>query len=308
MRNFLKPAAIAALNLSLFAIPGQAAVISADSAVLFELPGESRTVISGPSGPGLSAASYTSPTGSAASSGFGHADYGALHASAAAIINAGSAGGTTEVRGQSGALWLDQVTISSATLTGAAFARVSFSLMGSLSSVSDLPPGGAMANASAIALVRVNGASVFRAKGQLVSENGVITLNELAVEGQLNGAFFELDPGSSLSGSYTFDIPFTFGTSFQLFGTLNTLTQTVASTGRSASAHSNFGSSAYWGGISAVHLADGTILNGYDIGSDSGTDWGDAYISNLSTVPAPAAIWLLGSGLGGMTWLRRRKA
>ena len=104
MRNFLKPAAIAALNLSLFAIPGQAAVISADSAVVYELPGEARTVTSGPSGPGPSTASYTSPTGSAASSGFGHADYGALHASAAAIINAGSAGGTTEVRGQSGAL------------------------------------------------------------------------------------------------------------------------------------------------------------------------------------------------------------
>ncbi len=316
MRNLLKPAAVAAIGLSLFAIPVQAAVISANSAVVYELPGSGSTTVYGPTGPGVSAAGYTNVNGSAAQ-GYGQAAYGALHASATAIA-AGSAGGTTQMRGQGGAYWLDQVTISGPTLTGQAFARGSFSLSGVLSSVSDLPPGGAMGNSTAVARVQVNGTNVFRANGQFVSQNGSTTINNLAVEGELNGAFYELDPGLSLNGLYTFDIPFTFGTSFQLFTTLDTFTQAVASfEGDLASAYSNFGSSAYWGGISNVHLADGTILTGYSIGSDSGFNWGNAFLTETpppppngdpTAVPEPMTLGLLGAGLGGMAWLRRRRA
>lgn len=289
--------------LLIFASPVQAAFVSASSAVVYEEGGNGRVVVSGPSGAGPSATGYTSNLvpGSAAS-GYGQASYGALHASA--FSAATTAGFVTEMRGQGTAGWFDTITFSSPTLTGQAFARASFSLNGGLSSYSGATAVGAFGNSTVSAIVRIDGGTVFSTTGQLVSRNGAITTNNMSRGVALNGAYYGMDPVTSLTGIFSFDIPFVFGTPFWMHADLTAFTQALASaTGDQASAYSNFGSSGYWGGISGVHLADGTVLSGYNLSSQSGFNWNNAY----SPVPVPAAAWLFGSGLLGLIGIARRK-
>jgi hypothetical protein len=299
----------------IFANPAQAALIGTDSAVVYD-----EGVFSGPTtilgvpvnsgGSSVSTVGYSSSSvPGLAASGHGEALFGALHATAfAAAAHAGAAQATTQARGQGGAFWLDQLTISSPTLTGSAFARATFSLSGGLSSLSE--PGGAVGNSTVAAGVQINGATVFSTTGQIVSQNGAIVTNDLRRSQSLNGV---LDGGivSSLAGDFIFDIPFEFGTSFQMFATLTAFTQALAANaGLEASAASNFGSSGLWGGISDVHLSDGTVLTGYSVRSDSGFDYSNAFSSEPGTgpvaVPVPSTLWLLGSGLLALIGLGRR--
>jgi hypothetical protein len=299
--------------LSIFSNPAQAALISANSAVVYDegLFSGSVTINGVPANSGGSSASTIGYNSSVvpglAASGHAEALFGALHATAfSAAANTGAAQTTTQTRGQGGALWIDQLTISSPTLTGSAFARATFSLSGGLSSLSDPLGAGAVGNSTVAAAVQINGGTVFSTTGQLVSRNGSITTNELRRSQSLNGV---LDGGivSSLAGDFIFDIPFVFGTSFQMFATLDVFTQALAAiAGDDASAASNFGSSGLWGGISGVHLADGTELTGYSISSDSGFDWSKAFSSGPVAVPVPPTLWLLGSGLLALIGLGRR--
>jgi hypothetical protein len=67
---------------------------------------------------------------------------------------------------------------------------------------------------------------------------------------------------------------FTFGQQFQIFANLSAEAQALAaSPNAAASGASTFDSSGHWGGISNVHLADGTLLNGYTLNSQSGFNW-----------------------------------
>jgi hypothetical protein len=292
--------------------PAQAAAIFANSAVVYDEGVSGSTTINGvlannPAGSSVSTIGYNSSiVPGLATSGHAEAKFGALHATASSA--AASTGATTQVRGQGGASWIDQLTISSPTLTGSAFARATFSLSGGLSSLSDAS--GALGNSTVAAVVQINGGTVFSTSGQIVSRNGSIETNDLRRGGSLNGVL-EIDPVSSLTGDFIFDIPFVFGTSFQMFATLNAFTQAIAfAAGADASAASNFGSSGLWGGISGVHLADGTELTGYSIGSDSGFDWTKAFSSGPVVdpvpVPVPPTLWLLGSGLLALIGLGRR--
>ncbi|MBI5461430.1 MAG: hypothetical protein HY941_04505 [Gammaproteobacteria bacterium] len=278
------------------ASPVQATVI-ANSAVVYEEPDSSREVIYGPSG-AVSVASYINAASNGmAAAGYGQAAYGALHASA---FSAAIAGPRNETRGQGGATWIDQVTFSDAALTGtSAFARASFSLSGGLASYSPAV-GVGVGNSTVAASVRINGGLVYSTSGQLVSWNGVITTDEI-IRGQALNGVYQADPAASLTGTFSFDIPFVFGTAFQMSADLTAFTQAQYE----ASAYSNFGSSGYWGGISEVHLADGTILSGYSLSSASGFDWANAYPT--SAVPIPATAWLFGSGLLGLIGIAQRK-
>jgi hypothetical protein len=299
----------------IFATPVQAASIGANSAVVYDegLFLGLQTINGVPvnnSGSSSSTVGYNSGVvPGLATSGHAEALFGALHATAfSGAANGGAAQTTTQVRGQGSAFWLDQLTISSSTLTGSAFARATFSLSGGLNSLSGAASVG---NSTVSARVQINGATVFSTSGQLVSRNGSIETNDLQRGQSLNGGAFQSDPVSSLAGDFIFDIPFVFGTSFQMFADLVAFTQALAAFGGDdASAASNFGSSGLWGGISGIHLADGTELTGYSVFSDSGFDYNNAFSSgpDVDPVPVPVAptLWLLGSGLLALIGLRRR--
>lgn len=293
---------LAALSTA-FALPAQAQTLSAHSFALYEdQPGRgSLTVLSGSGGP-LSSVSYAG-TG-LASGGYGEAAFGALHASASAIATNAEA----QTRGQGGASWIDSVTFSSASLAGAAFARFSFSLSGALSSMTDPASAGAVANSTISALVRANGSQVFSTTGQLLSRNGAIETSQLSRGVATNGSF-QSDPVSSLVGTFSFDVPIVFNSAFQLMAEMTAFTQALTSVdGDQASAHSSFGSSGYWGGLSGVHLADGTLLSGYTVSSASGFDWTRAYGAPVTApIPEPATYAMLLGGLGLLAFVTRRR-
>jgi hypothetical protein len=277
----------------------QAALIASSAVVYEDGSGNGRIVEFGQTINNSSTISYTTTTGLAAS-GYGLATYGALHASA--FSTATTTGSTTETRGQGTADWIDLITFNSATQTGQAYARASFSLSGGLSSSSGASTGG---NSTIAATVRANGQSVYTTTGQLVSQNGAITVNDTRQGVALNG-ILEINPATSLTGVFSFDIPFVFGTEFQLAASLAAFTQSIASSSNTASAYSNFGSTGYWGGISQVHLADGTVLTDYSLSSQSGFDWTNA--ATPAAVPAPAAAWLFVTGLASLIGVAKRKS
>lgn len=284
-----------------FASPVQAAVIGAYSQVAYDEAGggSSREGISGPlstnsTGAVSSIANYNAngliTTGSAS------AEYGALRAYAFSMAPSDS-----DALASGAAYWIDQLTISNSALTGtSAFARASFSLSGVLASNFS---GVGLVNPVVAAYVRIDGRDVAQIRGAIGIINGVTNLDRSEHGLALNGGALQWYPG--ITGVFTFDIPFVFGTPFQLFASLGAETRALAGVGGAADAISDFGSSGYWEGIGEVHLANGTVLSGYSLSSDSGFDWSNAYVPQ---VPVPAAVWLFGSGLLGLVGVARRKA
>lgn len=92
--------------------------------------------------------------------------------------------------------------------------------------------------------------------------------------------------------------------------------QTSANTGllygfglsHGVTATSDFFSTLEWVGIDSVRDAQGNLITDWGVTSASGFDYSRSYGSQVSAVPAPAAVWLLGSGLLGLCWQARRKA
>ena len=286
--------------LTLCAVPVQAALISDASVVYNEGDGSGNHQITGATGI-TSIAGYNSTiVPGLAASGYGNAEYGALHASAfAGTIGRGPADLATQARAGGGASWTDAITIAGNGLTGLAYAHASFSITGGLNSLSDLSIIGSVGNSTIGAVItinpnQINENQVFHTEGQLHSQNGVIDISTAT------GLFI---------GTFQFDIPFTFGQQFQMFANLSAEAQALAaSPNAAASGASTFDSTGRWGGISNVHLADGTLLNGYTLDSQSGFNWLNAYGAATAPVPEPETYAMLLAGLGLMALaVRRRK-
>lgn len=290
-----------------FASPAQATLVASSAVVYDEGIFNGSFTINGPTviGGGTSVAGFTSATvPGLAASGLGTAAYGALHANAFSAAANPGVGATSQTRALGSAFWSDQLTFSSATHTGVAYARAIFQLSGGLNSLSDP---GAVGNSTIAARIQAGGNTVFTSTGQLVSQGGAITTNDLRRGQSVNGVV-ATESVSALTGQFLFDIPFEFGVAFQMTGSLDAFTQAMSgAAGSVASAHSNFGSSGLWKGISEVHLADGTVLSGYDLTSASGFDWTKAFPSGpVTAVSLPATLWLFGAGLLGLLGMRRR--
>jgi hypothetical protein len=291
-----------------FASPVQAGLIASSAVVYDEGFFNGPVTINGATvnGGGTSAAGYNSAAvPGLATSGSGMAVYGALHASAFSAVANPGVGATSQTRGLGSAFWSDQLTFSSGTLTGQAFARATFSLSGALNSLSEP---GATGNSTIAARIQAGGSTVFSTTGQLVSQNGAITINDMR-RGQAVNGVIATEAVSGLTGVFSFDIPFVCGVGFLMTGSLDAFTQALSGVaGSEASAYSNFGSSGLWQGISEVHLVDGTVLSDYSLASTSGFDWTNAFPSGpVSTVPVPATQWLFGASLLGLIGVRRRR-
>ena len=286
--------------LTLCAVPVQAALISDASVVYNEGDGSGNHQITGATGITSIAGFNSTIVPGLAASGYGNAEYGALHASAfAGTIGRGPADLATQARAGGGASWTDAITIAGNGLTGLAYAHASFSITGGLNSLSDLSIIGSVGNSTIGAVItinpnQINENQVFHTEGQLHSQNGVIDISTAT------GLFI---------GTFQFDIPFTFGQQFQMFANLSAEAQALAaSPNAAASGTSTFDSTGRWGGISNVHLADGTLLNGYTLNSQSGFNWLNAYGAVTAPVPEPETYAMLLAGLGLMALaVRRRK-
>ena len=205
----------------------------------------------------------------------------------------GPVGPRTRTSSAGSASWIDAITFGGNGLTGPAYAHVAFSITGGLSSLSDLSIIGSQANSTVGMSIQIDGNRVFYATGQAFSRNGVLEI---------------LTPGSEYNGTFQFDIPFTFGQPFQIFATLSAQTQALAGAANAAaSADSVFDSSAYWGGISDVHLANGTLLSGYTLTSQSGFNWLNAYGPVTAPVPEPETYAMLLAGLGLLGFAAQRR-
>ena len=310
LRRVLASPVLSCGCLLVVASPAQAALIASSAVVYNEGLFSGSVTILGPTvhGGGQSAAGYTSSAvAGLAASGSGTALYGALHANAFSGVANPGIGATSQSRGNGGAFWSDQLTFSSATLTGSAFARATFSLSGGLSSIADA---GASANSTIAARVQAGGSTVFSTGGQLQLLGGFLT-SDFSRGVSVNGVV-DTVAVSSLTGDFVFDIPFVFNAPFTMTGSLDAATQAVSGLGgATANAHSNFGSSGLWRGISEVHLADGTVLSGYSLSSASGFNWMNAFASvpgpgDPGTVPAPATLWLFALGLLALIGAARR--
>ena len=105
---------------------------------------------------------------------------------------------------------------------------------------------------------------------------------------------------------FNVDIPFQFGTDFELSMSLLTaasarLTDIGLQNGFVDSS-SDFGSTAIWGGISEIRDSSGNVITDFTLQSGSGTDW----LESQAVVPLPPAVWLFITGLIGLFVAGRR--
>lgn len=134
--------------------------------------------------------------------------------------------------------------------------------------------------------------------------------------GAYTGIFYDGTTDTRLSGGLTSPVVaqmFTFETQVRP-GSRNVLELTLKSDVSLNVSHEDtagdggslFTQSLYWGGISTVTRADGSLVD-YTLASQSGTDWSRSFVPS-SVVPEPSAAWLAVAGLAALGGLGRRRA
>lgn len=282
----------------------EAGLVATSAAGYAEPHTDSITTVYGPTAT-VSSVSINGPLGTVAATGSAAASYGALHSGSTSVV-----GGDGQARGGATSAWIDNVTLSSSHI-GAATGRATFDLSGALNSRVGGTSTAAFANSTVGVSVTVGGVQVLNIGAQLLhrnSSNSAYDIDTVSVSG-LNVSFTQ----GSLAGLYSFDMPFTLGTSFVLAATLTAETRAFGSSGvDDVAANSDFASTGTWGGISSVHLSDGTVVSDLSVGSDSGFDWSHAYSAVLPPVPAVPepgtfALFMAGLGLTGCAVRRRAR-
>lgn len=105
---------------------------------------------------------------------------------------------------------------------------------------------------------------------------------------------------------FNVDIPFQFGTDFEL--SMSLLTAASARLNELSpqdgfiNASSDFGSTAVWGGITEIRDSRGNVISDFTMQSISGTNWLESQV----VVPLPPAVWLFITGLAGLLVAGRR--
>jgi hypothetical protein len=256
----------------------------------------------------------TAPTGNVSAAASGTVAFGPYEGSAAASLNASDYGelrmsgaatmkGAGQADGRSIINVTDTLTLSSAGVTGAGLMTVTLLIDGALASANN-----ATSNVSSRFQYTLS-----------TREGGVSTprLNNFARYDDLGASISQQCQRLGLSttsqagdcfGTFSFDIPFTFGTEFDLLIQFqgNASANTNAVLTHIGEASYDLANSVYWGGISNVR-ANGQTLTSFDLQSDSGYDWRMSSIPNGGTAPEPGTLALLGLGLASLAATRRRK-
>ncbi len=142
-----------------------------------------------------------------------------------------------------------------------------------------------------------------------------VEVADISYSGYSRGSLFQNGYTDALSGNdvyntsawlgdFTVTAPILLGNFFDISMRLDGRAAALT-WGNNANAVSAFslGDSAYWGGISGITVNGQSI--DFDLSSTSGHDWRQSSIP--SAVPAPAAVWLLGSGMLGLIGFARSR-
>ena len=196
--------------------------------------------------------------------------------------------------------WTDQLTIVAPGQSGAGLLDIKVHVEGDLSADNGARPGFWLAPYVNHNMVGLN--------ASFNAANPHPMIGSLGAIGDQTRVWWLPADGNSVTlhvnENVDFFLPFTFGQTFSLGLYAEALAGNGSYSGGPTApvshATSDFSHTVSWAGIGGI-TAGGSAVNGYTIGSASGTDW------TVSAVPEPSSAALLMAGIAGLVVLRRRR-